>query len=110
MEFLILLLALVALIWAFKNHIDYGRLEEKFARLERELAKTAAAPVPPPSPEETTPEEPPVIAPPPPREEARPRVQPPTPPEPARPLFTPRAPQAKKPAFDWEALVGVQLF
>jgi hypothetical protein len=115
MEFLTFLLALGALMWAFKNHIDYGKLEEKLRLLQRELARlqrdqtnTVAAPQPAP-PKEAIPDRPPVIASPASWQEPR-LAQPPRLPDPPRPGVTPRAPQAKKPAFDWEALVGVQLF
>lgn len=64
----------------------------------RPPAVTPAA-VPPPPRLETPPAAPPTEAPKPPQ---------PKPPEP--PPVAPRAPQVAKPAFDWEALVGVQLF
>jgi hypothetical protein len=115
MEFLAFLLALGAMFWAFKNYLAHRELEEnqrllqrEFARLRDQLTRPAtpaaepkAAPVPPPAPpKEPTREKPPVLTPPPPR--------PPRPVEP--PVAPPRAPQVQKPAFDWEGLVGVQLF
>src|SRR5436190_1140367 len=111
MEFLAFLLSLGALIWAFKNHIAYGDLEEEqrllkreFARLQRELTK--AAPVPevtttpsPAQPKEPIPEKPPVIVSPPRQEEPQPSKPSMFPKPPEQPVVTSRAPQVSKPAF-----------
>src|SRR5690349_14332546 len=103
MEFLAFLLALVAVVWALKNHWaqtelqdNQRSLESEVARLRDELARAAPAPAPSPAPpKEPVRERPPVVAAKPPVPTAPPRVveAPSAPPPPRPPLVT-------KPAFD----------
>jgi uncharacterized membrane protein len=114
MEFITFLLAACALLWAYKNAHVVRTLEEQQRLLQREIVRLDQQ-VKKPAPEQPSPEaapKSPVPAPAP----AAPRM-PTTPPTP-RPLVPPEPPPVHPPArpvtskapFDWEALVGVQLF
>ncbi len=111
MGFLAFLLAVGALIWAFKNQDAVRELRKQQSILQREIArlsdrltKILAGQEPAPRPVDVPKPEPrPAPAPPP-----LPRAEKPLPlPSPPPP---PPLPQQPKPSFDWESLVGVKLF
>jgi len=126
MELLAFFLAIGALIWVYKNHGDVRELKEEQSWLQKELAQlkqeltksnvatpeAAAAPLLAPREEPVRERRPVSVTPP--RMETPQPVQQPTEPKPSMPPRPPVrpavAPLVPKPAFDWEAVVGVQLF
>ncbi len=115
MAFLAFLLAVGALIWAFKNQDAVRELRKQQSILQREIAglsdrltKILAGQEPAPRPVDVPKPEPrPAPKPPP-----LPRAEKPLPlPSPPPPPLAPLSPRPQpKPGFDWESLVGVKLF
>lgn len=119
MAFLAFLLAVGALIWAFKNQDAVRELRKQQLILQREIARLsdrltkilaggqepAPRPVDVPKPEpRPAPEPPPLLR----AEKPLPLPSPPPPTPP--PLPPPPSRPQPKPSFDWESLVGVKLF
>ena len=118
MAFLAFLLAVGALIWAFKNQDAVRELRKQQLILQREIARLsdrltrilagqepAPRPVDVPKPEPKPAPEPTPL----PRAE-KPLPLPSPPPPPPPPLLPPPPRPQPKPSFDWESLVGVKLF